>query len=202
MKVVTPMIFSIVSLVLAPVTSATTVVENKTQRAVQVKLFKEHDDILQRHFEGSALQFSAAIPLEQRAIEFHLSLAEASAQGQVADLKYDSVEVALRHQFFSANSMKLLTESLFNHISYSGSTTHSYNQYGAGLVGRDYWGEKLQVEVRLGYLGASGAAPSAQKGLYTEARLSYPVTSDLALYMQWSSLGKRDITAIGAEYRF
>lgn len=202
MKLLTPLVFSVCTLALTPLVNAAALKEAKVQKVLQVQLFKEHDDILERHFEGSALQFTLAIPLEQRAVEIQFGAAEATTQGQVADLKYESAELALRYQFFSVNRLQLLSESRFSHINYAGAATHSYNQYGAGLVGRDYWGEKLQVEVRVGYLSASSSAPSEQKGLYSEALLSYPVTTDLALYLQWSSLGKRDSTGIGARYRF
>lgn len=202
MKLLTPPIFSVCILALTPLANATAIEETKVQKVFQAQLFKEHDDILRRHFDGSAVQFALAIPLKQRAVEIQLGAAEAAAQGQAADLIYESAEMALRYQFFSANSMQLLTESRFSHINYEGAATHSYNQYGAGLVARDYWGGKLQVEVRLGYLSGSGAAPSEQKGTYSEALLSYPVTNDLAVYLQWTRLGKRDTTGIGARYLF
>ncbi|WP_152663091.1 hypothetical protein [Arsukibacterium ikkense] len=167
-------------------------------KAANVQLFKEHDALLQRNFNGSSVQFSLIAPR----LEFDLAAGAAYAEGQLADLKYESAELAVRYSFINQDKLQLFAETRFNHTNYAGALQHSYNQYGAGFFGRNYWGEKLQVGVRLGYMGASSAAPEQQKGVYTEASLNYPLSNDLEMYLQWSTIGKRERTGLGVRYSF
>lgn len=198
MRVIKTMLFTAVTLATVPQAYAEINSGANSNKQVEVQLFKQHDTNLQRNFTGSSLQFSLLMPQ----VELDVGVAQAHADGQLADLEYEEADFAFRYNIFSKARLQLFAEGRFSYTDYSGALTDSYSQYGAGFFGRDYWGEKLRVEVRLGYQTASSAAPDKQKGLYSEAALIYPLNNNFDVLVQWTDIGNRSSTGVGVRYSF